>query len=80
MIGISHCFERKHNSNHKTFTLPIVIMSMILLAALEVGDGRTFWNWIKLQQTEGIGVSPLQVGGTVFDPNKKKADFVNKHF
>ena len=46
----------------------------------EVTDAKAFWNYIKLQPTESIGILPLQVGVDVFDSNEGKADILNKHF
>ena len=46
--------------------------------SLEVGDGKAFWNYIKLQRTESIGIPPLQVGDKVFYSNEGKADILNK--
>ena len=46
--------------------------------SLEVNDGKAFWNYIKLQRTESIGIPPLQVGDKVFYSNEGKADILNK--
>ena len=51
----------------------------IIGSSLEVGDGKAFWNYIKLQRTESIGIPPLRVGDNVFDSNEAKADILNKH-
>ena len=42
----------------------------IIGSSLEVGDGKAFWNYIKLQRTESIGIPPLRVGDNVFDSNE----------
>ena len=52
----------------------------VIGSSLEVGDGKAFWNYIKLQRTESIGIPPLRVGDKVFDSNEGKADILNKHF
>ena len=52
----------------------------VIGSSLEVGDGKAFWNYIKLQRTESIGIPPLRVGDNVFDSNEGKADILNKHF
>ena len=46
--------------------------------SFEVGDGKAFWNLIKLKRTESIGIPPLQVRDKVFDSNEWKADILNK--
>ena len=51
----------------------------IIGSCLEGGDGKAFWNYIKLQRTESIGIPPLRVGDNVFDSNEAKADILNKH-
>ena len=52
----------------------------VIGGSLKIGDGKAFWNYIKLQRTESIGIPPLQVGDNVFDSNEGKADILNKHF
>ena len=55
-------------------------VNYVIGSFLGVGDGKAFWNYIKLQRTESIGIPPLQVGDNVFDSNEGKADILNKHF
>ena len=57
-------FLEKHNS----------YVNEVFGGSLEVGDGKAFWNYIKLQRTESIGIPPLQVGDKVFYSNEGKAD------
>ena len=52
----------------------------VIGGSLEVGDGKAFWNYIKLQRTESVGIPPLQVGDNIFDSNEGKADISNKRF
>lgn len=52
----------------------------VIGSSLEVVDGKAFWNYIKLQRTESIGIPPMRVGDKVFDSNEAKADILNKHF
>ena len=52
----------------------------VISGSPEVGDGKAFWNYIKLQRTESIGIPPLQIGDNVLDSNEGKADILNKHF
>ena len=52
----------------------------VIGSSLEVGDGKAFWNYIKLQRTESIVIPPMRVGDKVFDSNEAKADILNKHF
>ena len=49
----------------------------VIGGSLKIGDGKAFWNYIKLQRTESIGIPPLQVGDNVFDSNEGKADILN---
>ena len=44
------------------------------------GDGKAFWNNIKLNRTDSIGVPPLKVDNKVVDSNQDKANILNKHF
>ena len=41
----------------------------VIGGSLELGDGKAFRNYIKLQRTESIGIPPLHVGDNVFDSN-----------
>ena len=41
----------------------------VIGSSLEVGDGKAFWNYIKLQRTESIGIPPRRVGDNVFNSN-----------
>ena len=49
----------------------------VIGGSLEVTDAKAFWNYIKLQPTESIGIPPLQVGVDAFDSNEGKADILN---
>ena len=54
----------------------------VIGGSLEEGDGKAFcfWNYIKLNRTDSIGVPPLKVENNVVDSNKDKANILNKHF
>ena len=52
----------------------------VISGSLEEGDGKAFWNYIKLNRTDTIGVPPLKVENKVVDSNQDKANILNKHF
>ena len=52
----------------------------VISGSLEEGDGKAFWNYIKLNKTDTIGVPPLKVENKVVDSNQDKANILNKHF
>ena len=52
----------------------------VIGSSLEEGEGKAFWNYIKLNRTDSIGISPLKVENNVVDSNKDKANILNKHF
>ena len=60
-------FFGKHNS----------YVNELFGGSLEVGDGKAFWNYIKRQRTESIGIPPLQVGDKVFYSNEGKAEILS---
>ena len=44
-------------------------MNEVIGGSLEEGDGKAFWNYIKLNRTDSIGVSQLKFENKVVDSN-----------
>ena len=53
----------------------------VIGGSLEDGDGKAFWNYIKLNRTDSIGVPPLKdENNNVIESNRGKANVLNNHF
>ena len=85
--------KRSHRSKdwqeykkHKKHTLQSIrrahwnYVNSILQDGLESNDSKPFWRYVKSNQQDSVGVSPLKSVGKLYAEAKDKADILNKQF
>ena len=85
--------KRSHRSKdwqeykkHKKHTLQSIrhahwnYVNSIHQDGLESNDSKPFWRYVKSNQQDSVGVSPLKSVGKLYAEAKDKADILNKQF